>query len=307
MNTPGKPLYDLLPMDSPEAIRDEVCAILKLIFTDFDVTPVEGAFQATRSLFRGEYPGYRACNTGYHDIHHSMAALLATVRLVHGAVIEGYTFKERSIVLLMMSALLHDAGYIQKKEDLDGSGAKYTADHVRRSMCFFEVVGPSWGLSDEEIAAGCLMILSTELSTNIATLSFPDEEIDLLARLLAAGDLIGQRADRAYPEKLVLLYHEFKEGGIGNFEDEVDFFRDAIRFASFSQDHLKRILPQSSTFLRAHFKTRWGLDEDSYKTATEKNDRHIRTIAGRPDKDIRRLLRRNQKLMDGLGYLKGKR
>jgi hypothetical protein len=148
------------------------------------------------------------------------------------------------------------------------------------------------------------MILGTELATDIFSLSFPDEQIALLTSMLAAGDLIGQRADRAYPEKLVLLFHEFKEGGVGNFENEVEFFRDAIRFSAFAQDHVKRILPESSLFLRAHFKSRWKLDEDCYQTATEKNDRHIRTIAERPDGDIRSLLRRNQTLFDGQDYLK---
>jgi hypothetical protein len=298
MEIKQKHLYDLILMDSPEAILDEARVILKIMMPDFIIKPVEDGFNTTLRLFAGEYPGYRACNTGYHDVHHALAAFLTTTRLIHGAVIKGQSLTMRAATVALVAALFHDAGYIQQVDDKAGSGAKYTATHVDRSIALFELAGPSWGLSNEEISQGRTMILCTELTTDISAVSFADNQTEFLARILAVGDLIGQRADRAYPEKLLLLYDEFKEGNVGDLKDEIAFLRDSIDFADFARDHIKKTLDKSSEYLCAHFEARWGISEDLYKTATIKNNEYIKEILSMPDTDPVERLRR--------GYGEGK-
>jgi hypothetical protein len=287
-----KQLHDLIRMDSPESVLEEVIVIVRMMFPDFVVAPLKDAFHRTRMLYRGEYPGYRACNTGYHDIHHTTAAFLATARLVHGAVLKGKMLSERSVAVVLIAALLHDAGYIQKTGDKDGSGAKYTAHHVERSIAFLERHGSSWGLSNEDIVAVRTMILCTEISTDISSLSFADGQTEFLGRVLEAGDLIGQRADRAYPEKLLLLYQEFKEGNVGDFQDELDLLRDAIKFSDFVQKHLEKSLRESSKFMSAHFWQRWNISKDLYKKATAKNMEYLEQLLKTPHIDPREHLRR---------------
>jgi len=70
-------LYSLIPMDSPQDVLDEVIVILGLISPDFDTAPVTSAFNMAVDLYRGKYPGYRACNTEYHDIHHTIDTFFA--------------------------------------------------------------------------------------------------------------------------------------------------------------------------------------------------------------------------------------
>ena len=102
-----KQLYDLIPMDSPAAVLNEVGDILKQISPEFPMAPVECIFETTMSLYKGQYPGYRGCNTGYHDIHHTTAAFLAVARLIHGAVLTGKALEERPITVALITALLH--------------------------------------------------------------------------------------------------------------------------------------------------------------------------------------------------------
>lgn len=296
-----KQLYDLICMDSPDAVLEEVCLICKRISPEFPLAPVKCLFKDTVNLYRGDYPGYRACNTGYHDIHHTMAAFLATARLIHGAMLKGEVLDNRYIAVTLAAALLHDAGYIQKEDDTIGTGAKYTSDHVRRSIEFLRHAAPLCGFSEEEIAAGCTMILCTELTTDISSLSFVDDQTEFLGRVLEAGDLIGQRADRAYPEKLLLLYHEFKEGNIGNFNDEIDLLRDAIGFSDFAERHLKKTLSQSSEFMSAHFRERWNTSEDLYKRATQKNMEYVKQILSTPGIDPCEQLNRRRMLKSAHG------
>ena len=129
---------DLIRMDFPEDVLKEVLVILDMISPGCNTTPVRFAFNQTISLFNGSFPGYRACNTEYHDLHHTINTFIAMARLIHGAVLQGKTFTDRQISLGLTTALLHDTGYIQEECDRQGTGAKYTASHVKRSMDFLE-------------------------------------------------------------------------------------------------------------------------------------------------------------------------
>ena len=199
-------LYNLLPMDSPQDVLDEAIVILDLISPDFDTAPVTSAFNMAVNLYKGKYPGYRSCNTEYHDIHHTVDTFLAMARLIHGAVLDGETFTNRHITLGLITALLHDAGYIQEKHDMDGTGSKHTANHVQRSMDFLERHGSELGLSYEEITEGRDIILCTDLAVDISTIVFTSDNVELLGKMLGSADILAQMADRRYLEKLLFLY-----------------------------------------------------------------------------------------------------
>ena len=90
-------LSDLVPIDSPEAVLEEVLAILDLIPQNVDTAQVTSAFYKVSDLYNGDYTGYRACNTEYHDLRHVNETFLAMIRLIHGAIIEEKTFSDRHI------------------------------------------------------------------------------------------------------------------------------------------------------------------------------------------------------------------
>ena len=285
-------LDNLIPIDSPEALLDEVVIILKLISPDFNTGSVKSAFNAVTGLFRGNWPGYRVCNTEYHDLRHTTDTFLAMARLIHGAVVDGETFTNRQITLSLIMALLHDVGYIQEEQDIEGTGAKYTTNHVQRSIDLLEQHGSEFELSDEEIADGRAMILCTDLTVDISTIEFTSAKVELLGKMLDSADLLAQMADRTYLEKLLFLYYEFKEAGIGDYESEVDLLQKTSAFYDFIIQRLKTTLDETDRFMSPHFTSRWGIHTNLYHVAIENQRNYLKQILEIQDSDPREHLRR---------------
>jgi hypothetical protein len=285
-------LYDLLEMESPDAVLDEVLVILGLLSPEFDIEPVVSAFHMVSRVYAGHHPLYRACNTHYHDLRHTMDAFLATARLAHGATLMGEDLGERRILTALVSALFHDTGHIQDKEDSEGTGAKYTANHVRRSMEFLLRHGRELRLSEQEIAEGRTMILCTDIRMEITASLFSSSSVELLGRVLNAADLLAQMADRIYLEKLLFLYHEYKEGNTGNYESEVDLLRKTIGFYEYIERRLSPVMDRVNAFMIAHLTARWGVSTNLYTEAIERQKEYLKKILAIPNADPRDFLNR---------------
>jgi HD superfamily phosphodiesterase len=131
-------IEDLVPMNEPQRVIEEIQEIVFMMVPGFDFEPVVNVFNDVLKLFRGEYPGYRKCTLHFHDLKHTTDCLMAMARLIHGAFIEGVILPEREVSLGLIAALMHDTGYIQTIDDQSGTGAKYTLTHVSRSIEFCE-------------------------------------------------------------------------------------------------------------------------------------------------------------------------
>jgi len=269
-------LSKILPIDSPEASHEEVLIILMQISSELKTPPLSAALKIVMDLYSGEYPGYRACNTEYHDLKHTIETYLAMARLIHGATVEKHHFSKRPIVLGLISALLHDAGYIQTDDDLDGTGAKYTATHVKRSMDFIGRHADDFKLTGDEVEICQSMVLCTDLAADIDTIVFPSEQTAFLGKMLGTADLVAQMADRTYLEKLAALYKEFEEGGVGDYADEVDLLKKTIGFYDFIKGRMKTVLDSVDTFLKPHFWVRWKIDSNLYQDAMEAQIQYLR-------------------------------
>lgn len=284
--------YSMLEIDSPDALLKEVETILHLMSPDFDLAPVNAVFDATVRLFAGKYPGYRRCNTRYHDLFHTTGVFLAMARLIHGAVLGGNIIADRYILLGLTAALFHDAGYIQEKHDRTGTGAKYTNTHVRRSMDFLERQAAAFGLSPEEIVWGRAMILCTDPGVAIPEIVFPSGSAEFLGKMLAVADFLAQMADRMYLEKLLFLYQEFREGGVTLFENETDLLQKTLSFYTFSDERIRMLMDKSGCFLRLHFASRWNKPENLYRIAMEKQKSYLEKILKMPESGILAQLKR---------------
>jgi hypothetical protein len=285
-------LSELVNMASPEAVLAEGQIILKLISQDLNLDLVTSAFHSTVSLYNGNRPGYHACNTEYHDLRHITDTFLTMARLIHGGVLEGNALTHRGMVLGLISALLHDTGYIQDESDLEGSGGKYTAQHVRRSMDFLERHALDYGLSGEDVRDCRDMILCTDLSMDIAKIEFSSKETKLLGKMLGAADLLAQMADRTYLCKLLFLYHEFREGKVGDYESEVDLLRKTVGFFDFIGHRLETSLGATHRFMISHFSSRWGIEADMYGEAIKNQKIYLEQILKMSNTDPREHLRR---------------
>lgn len=289
--TNSKDISTLLAIGSSEEVLNEVLEIVRLISSDFNTEPVRNVFDVVERLYNGDFPGYRACNTGYHDFRHAIETFLAMSRLMHGAVLDNESISERQIITALIAAILHDVGYIQEESDTQGTGAKHKAHHEQRSMDFLSRHGFEFGLSVEEIAAGRVIILCTDMDTDITTIAFPSPQIELLGKLLGAADLMAQLAERKYLEKLLYLYYECKEAGVGGYESELDILRKSINFYDFFEERLKTTLDGVDRFMQLHFASKWGINKNLYHEAINKQKDYLLKILKIPDANPRDYLK----------------
>lgn len=289
----GRRLYEILQMGSePKAVREEALGFLKDVMPNDSLVPVHNAFEAALDLYAGEYPGYRGCNTGYHDLRHILETFLAMARLAHGAILEGKKV-EGLVPVCLMAALFHDSGYIQKSRDSDGTGAKYTEIHVARSVSFLEKYGNKIGLSEDDIHAARLMVRCTDLAEDISTLSFPSSEIRFLGEMLNVSDLWAQMADRIYLEKLFFLFSEFQEGKIEIYQNQADMLRKTIGFYHFIKERYKFAFNRADVLMVRHFEERWKISENLYRVAIRKHKTYLMEIVKLPERDLFQKLKRS--------------
>jgi hypothetical protein len=279
-------------MDSPEAVHEEVLHILNLVSPSFDTEPVQRVFKFTVDLYEGHLKGYKACNTDYHNLHHITDTYLAMARLLHGAQFSAEVFSEREIVLGIIGALLHDSGMIQESWDTEGTGAKYTIEHVQLSMDFVAKHAADLHLSEHEISDLRDMILCTDLMAEIPAISFSNPRIELLGKILATADLIAQMADRTYLEKLLFLYHEFREANVGNFKNALDFYHQTLHFFELSLMRFKVTLDNTSRYMVPHFKSRWNMEENLYILSLENQRKFLKNILADKNKSVYKELKR---------------
>jgi hypothetical protein len=285
-------LEDLVCMENPYDVLQEVQRICFLIDQDFPFKPFKRVFKDIVRVFRGKYPGYQRCNTFYHDLKHTTDCLLAMARLVHGASLRQWQFTQRNVALALVAALMHDTGYIQTSEDNSGTGAKYTLSHVSRSVVFMNGYFRRNGFPEEDAVICGNLLRCTGLDVRIDQIPFATKEHEIIGKMLGTADLIGQMADRSYLERLPFLYNEFREGKVPGFASEPDLLRKTEGFWKFTQERLDNELDGASRFVRFHLKARWGIDRDLYREAIERNVAYLKYLMTFHEQDYRSYLRR---------------
>ena len=288
----GMQIPKLVDMENPHAVLDEVRTIVCRTFPKFDFEPVERVFTEVVGLFRGECHGYGKCNTQYHDLKHTTDVLLAMARLIHGAILQGETLSPKNIALGLISALFHDTGYIQRWDDHSGTGAKYTLVHIRRSVEFMERYFTQNGSSRTDFRHCANMLHCTGFSAKINEIRFENGAFEQLGKMLGTADLLGQMADRAYLERLLFLYYEFKEGQVGEYTSEFDLLRRTLGFCDTVKKRLGGELGSVNRYMISHFSNRWNIDRDLYEEAIEKNRDYLRYLLLNHKKEYRDYLKR---------------
>ncbi len=260
---------------APQDVLSAVKRTILLIFHQFDFHQLEQVFCDILRLFEGKYPGYRRCNTRYHDLNHTLDCLHATARLIHGATAHGLRFEPGEVNLGLISALMHDTGYIQTKEDYTGTGAKYTLGHVQRSIDFMAKYFQDHGFPSAYLLICSAFLRCTDLDVKIAEIRFQTREHEILGKILGTADLVGQMAQENYLGKLVFLFNEFKEGGVPGYTDALDLLKKTPSFWEMVQERLADELGRVDRYLRDHFRVTRGIDQDLYRKAIERNVEYL--------------------------------
>ena len=271
-----------ISLDNPGDVMGEVKNIILLIYKKFDFNQFEQVFSDILKLFSGNYPGYRRCNTFYHDLSHTMDCLLVTAKLIHGAGLNGIVFTPRDVTLGLISALMHDTGYIQAVEDNTGTGAKYTVSHIERSIEFMQKYFHANAFPAEYLPICSDFLRCTGLDVKIAEIKFQSREHEVLGQILGTADLIGQMANDNYLEKLPFLYDEFKEGGVPGYNDKFDLLKKTPAFWEMVKKRLVNELGQVDRYLRDYLRVLWGINQDLYRQAIDRNIARLQLFLAAP-------------------------
>jgi len=271
-------------LNNPDEVLRELRIIILLAYKKFNFIEFKQVYGDILTLFQGHYPGYRGCNTIYHDLSHTLDCLLVTAKLIYGAYLNGIVFTHRDVSLGLISALMHDTGYIQAEEDNTGTGAKYTVSHIERSIEFMKKYFHEHGFPAEYLPICRDLLRCTGLDVKIAEIKFQSREHEILGQILGTADLIGQMANENYLEKLPFLYDEFKEGGVSGYSDTFDLLKKTPAFWEMVKKRLVVELGHVDRYLRDYLRVLWGINQDLYRQAIEWNIEQLqsRLAASRP-------------------------
>lgn len=287
----------------------QVSEVACLIYRDLYQQDTVGKFRQASDdlvcLYRGEYPGYHECDTGYHDIQHVMDVTLAMARLMDGCVRATYAaaIDERLFRFGINAALYHDCGYIRHRKDTRHlNGAEYTTTHASRGGRFLKEYLPQIGMGDlAQAAASTLHFTGYEIPVD--RIRVPGPEFRLIGNLLGSADILAQMADRCYLEKCYdRLYPEFVRGGIArkrnqDGSEEIVFASAAdliFKMPRFYQNATKRLKEDLGSHYR-HIEKHFG-GQNLYFDELDKNVNYARSIASEGDIS---LLRRKPPTISG--------
>lgn len=285
-------LTDLIKMDFPQSVYDEVRELVSLVYTDYDFTWLNTVFKDVVNLYNGNYPGYRQCTTPYHDLKHMTDGLLALASLIHGAHTAGVSFRERHVTLALIAILLHEAGYIQREDDIAGTGGKYALVKLERSIQFAEQYFSDNGYDATDCELCSSFIRVTDMDEFVNSIHFHSTGEETLAKMVASADIIGQTADRTYLEKLLLLFQELSEVKMLGFRTELDLLENTLDSFRRAQHRLVHDLDNVQEYLTHHFMKRWEIDYDMYSYSIESNISYLNHLLENHRNDYRDKLKR---------------
>src|SRR4051812_7739836 len=282
----------------PVCVKLEVSRIFRTMYARTQMPALSQAFDDMVRLYRGEFPGFLACDTQYHDIQHVLEVTLAMARLLDGYERtrgDGPVINDRLFQLGVICALYHDSGYIRRDNDKKHrNGAEYTITHVSRGGRFLREYLPTIGMGDVADVAG-EMLHFTGYEKPISSIRVPHPIFRLIGSLLGSADIIAQMADRCYLEKCRdRLYPEFVAGGLAVkktdtgseevlFESGDDLLRKTPMFYASATKRLDDELDGAYRYAQAHFG-----GNNLYMDALKQNIRFVERIGGQGEITLRR-------------------
>jgi hypothetical protein len=197
----------------PTAVEVEVQAAYLSMFPRGDLLFVPRVFGWVLECFTGNYRDYQAVDARYHDLEHTLQGTLCMTQLLLARHRAQATprLTNSYFELGILAILLHDSGYLKKRNDQQGTGAKYTATHVLRSAEFAADLLAEKGYDERQIKAVQNMICCTGINASLDSIPFQNELEKITGCALATADLLGQMAAGDYVDKLPILYEEFAE------------------------------------------------------------------------------------------------
>jgi hypothetical protein len=276
------------------AVAREVRHVFLKLYPPASEAIMSRAFADCARLYRGDYPGYHGCDTGYHDLQHVLDVTLAMARIMDGyerGRERAEPIGERLFNFGIITALFHDIGYLRHRNDTrHRSGAEYTLRHVGRGARFLDPYMRDIGMPDLAPLAGPI-IHFTGYEIPISRIQVPNRMFRMLGNMLGTADILAQMADRCYLEKCRdRLYPEFVEGGLATagptrvraqialFSSPQDLIDKTPSFYHTARARLTDQLGATYRYMKDHFGGR-----NLYLDEVSKNIRYAKRVTANGD------------------------
>jgi len=252
-----------------EEVETRVGEIVRAFAPGHDLTRVTEAFRLLDRALDGDLPGYQKLKTLYHNRGHTNEVVLCAARMLHGLHLAGQGLDAGHIDAALIGALMHDIGYLMKDEEASGTGAQFTDTHVLRGVEFVRT--HLVDLPPDVLDTTTKVILLTDHRKHPDWVKFDSLQQQRAAYATATADLIGQMANRAYLERLLLLYFEFEEARMGDFVDIHDLLERTTAFYRRTKARLDLDLHGLATHLTQHFSQQQGAERNFYTESIDRN------------------------------------
>ena len=203
------------PIDTQdtETVAEAIDLIYGGLFEDAEPGFISGHIHAVEGMFAGRYRHYQPADTQYHDLEHTFQASLCLVDLLKNFILSGDQphLSHDDFRIGFLAMLLHDTGYLKEQGDLEGTGAKYTYSHEKRScrLAYGYLTGCGW--PEDHCRAVQRLISCTGPRAQLAQIPFKNTAERFLGYAVCTSDYLGQMSDPGYVEKLPKLFLEFQE------------------------------------------------------------------------------------------------
>ncbi len=207
-------MFPPVATNNPTAVKADVQAAYLTMFPQGDHDFVARVFGWAEDCFAGRFADFQAIDARYHDFEHTLQGTLCMARLLCCRQTTGVQpqISQHLFELSIIGILLHDTGYLKRRDDPSpGTGAKYTATHVFRSVEFAYQLLVAKRFSETDIRVVQNMIRCTGIDAFLESIGFESESERIVGYALGTADLLGQMAADDYVEKLPVLYDEFQE------------------------------------------------------------------------------------------------
>ena len=273
----------------PVAVEVAVQAAYATLFPGGEPQFVARVFGWATNAFNGNYADFQPVDAAYHDLEHTLQGTLCLVQLLRTRQVSGAhpPITQRLFQLGLLAVLLHDSGYLKRRDDIEGTGAKYTATHVHRSAEFAAALMTEKGFPALDILSVRNMIHCTGVDAVLGRIDFQSEAERTVGLALGTADLLGQMAADDYVEKLSALYSEFAEAAqytkdktsiVGMFSSAQDLLQKTPTFWDYTKNRLTRDFGGLYRFLNDPY----PFGPNHYLERIEANVERVRQLLNKP-------------------------
>lgn len=211
-------------------VANSVLEIQSVVFPTVEAAMITQLFEDVNAMFTGKFWDYQAMDTLYHDLEHTLQVTLCWVRMVanrNQLRIEP-VMMDNDFKIGLHGVMLHDIGFLKENGDNEGTGAKFTFVHEKRSCELSNLYLSKKGWGKQDISAVQHIISCTGPRSIIDAVPFNNDLERIMGESVCTADYIGQMSDPAYLDKLPALFLEFEESdNFRRIPDEKRIFKSS--------------------------------------------------------------------------------